>query len=380
MKVGIITLSCAYNYGAVLQAYATQQFISQAGFDAILIDYVTERYQIDNKDFVYKSTVRWRKNVLTRTLWRFTKHRNELICRDFFRAFVENYIPKTKMYFSNEELKLDMPACQAFVSGSDQIWNTDFSWDRKPDLPFFLDFVPDDCKKIAYSSSFGEAHMDSETKEQVRGLLSRYDAIAVRESSGKTLVEEMGLSARVVLDPTMLCDCKVWENLATKRLVKQDYILLFQINPNKELIKSAKQFAKSKNMKLILLSANPAHKRMLGLGAVYMPKVEEWLSYFKYASYVLTDSFHACVFSTQFNRQFAAYVEKRNIKRISSVLHLLGIENRMIQNTAYTELDKVYGEEIDYTQVNRQLKNLQKDSGDWLLKQLSTEKSGGNER
>lgn len=380
MKVGIITLSCAYNYGAVLQAYATQQFISHAGYDAVLIDYITEQYQIDNKDFVYKATVRWRKNVLTRLIWKYTKHRNDLIRRDFFRAFVDANIRKTKIYFSNEELKLDTPDCHAFISGSDQIWNTDFSWDRKPDLPFFLDFVPDDRKKIAYSSSFGEAHMDPETKEEVRTLLSRYDAIAVRESSGKKLIEEMGLSARVVLDPTMLCDHKVWEGLAAKRLVKQDYVLLFQINPNKELIKSAKQFAKSKNLRLILLSANPAHKRVLGPGAVYMPKVEEWLSYFKYASYVLTDSFHACVFSTQFNRQFAAYVEERNIKRISSVLHLLGIENRMIQNATYADLAKVYDGEIDFIQVNNKLNELQTDSGDWLLKQLSAGKSREDER
>lgn len=380
MKVGIITLSCAYNYGAVLQAYATQQFISHAGYDAVLIDYITEQYQIDNKDFVYKATVRWRKNVLTRLIWKYTKHRNDLIRRDFFRAFVDANIRKTKIYFSNEELKLDTPDCHVFISGSDQIWNTDFSWDRKPDLPFFLDFVPDDRKKIAYSSSFGEAHMEPETKEEVRTLLSRYDAIAVRESSGKKLIEEMGLSARVVLDPTMLCDHKVWEGLAAKRLVKQDYVLLFQINPNKELIKSAKQFAKSKNLRLILLSANPAHKRVLGPGAVYMPKVEEWLSYFKYASYVLTDSFHACVFSTQFNRQFAAYVEERNIKRISSVLHLLGIENRMIQNATYADLAKVYDGEIDFIQVNNKLNELQTDSGDWLLKQLSAGKSREDER
>ena len=381
MKIGFITLSCAYNYGAVLQAYATQKFLSQkGGYDTILVDYVTERYQIDDKDFVYKSTVRWRKNVLTRLLWKYTKHKNELLCRDFFRNFVEEHIPKTKVYYSNEELKEDLPDCEAFISGSDQIWNTDFSWDKQPDYPFFLDFVPDDRKKIAYSSSFGEAHMSTEVRQKVKKLLERYDAIAVRETSGKNLVEDMGLSAKVVLDPTMLCDRAVWDELAAKRIVKQDYVLLFQINPNKELIKSARQFAKSKNLRLILLSANPAHKRLLGSEAVYMPKVEEWLSYFKYASYVLTDSFHACVFSTQFNRQFAAFVEERNIKRISSVLHLIGIENRMIQNATYADLAKVYDGEIDFTQVNDKLKELQKDSGDWLLKQLSTGKSGEDER
>lgn len=375
MKVGIITLSCAYNYGAVLQAYATQQFINHAGYDAVLIDYITEQYQIDNKDFVYKATVRWRKNVLTRLIWKYTKHRNDLIRRDFFRAFVDANIHKTKIYFSNEELKLDTPDCHAFVSGSDQIWNTDFSWDRKPDLPFFLDFVPDDRKKIAYSSSFGEAHMEPETKEEVRTLLSRYDAIAVRESSGKALIEEMGLSARVVLDPTLLCDRKVWEDLAAKRLIDRDYILLFQINPNKELINTVKQFAKSNNLRLVLLSANPAHRKILGPCAVYMPKVEEWLSYFKYASYVVTDSFHACVFSTQFNRQFAAFVEERNIKRISSILDLLGISNRMTEHATLDSLQEVFCGRIDYSHVNDRLKELQEDSGGWLLKQLSAKKT-----
>lgn len=375
MKVGIITLSCAYNYGAVLQAYATQKFISNVGgYEAVLIDYVTERYQIDDKDFVYKSTVRWRKNIFTRLLWKYTKHRNDLISRDFFRAFVESHIPKTRQYFSNEELKADLPDCQAFVSGSDQIWNTDFSWDRQPDLPFFLDFVPDNCAKIAYSSSFGEAKPEPETKQKIHHLLSKYDAIAVRESSGEAFVKEMGLSARVVLDPTMLCSCKEWNHLAAERIEPQDYVLLFQINPNKELIASAKQFAKGKKMKLILLSANPAHRTALGKEAVYLPKVEEWLSYFKYASYVLTDSFHACVFSVQFERQFASFVEDRNIKRISSVLALLDIENRMIKNPTVENIVSTLDNDIPYIRVNQRLKELQEDSGSWLLSQLAAAK------
>lgn len=99
--------------------------------------------------------------------------------------------------------------------------------------------------KIAYSSSFGEVHMSTEVKQKVRKLLERYDAIAVRENSGKNLVEDMGLSAKVVLDPTMLCDRTVWDELAASRLLKQDYVLLFQINPNKELLHFAEEFARS---------------------------------------------------------------------------------------------------------------------------------------
>ena len=370
MKVGLITLSCAYNYGAVLQTYATEKFLNHHGQDTVLIDYVTERYQIDARDYVYKTAVRWRKNVLTRLLWKYTKHKNELLCRDFFRNFVEEHIPKTKVYYSNEELKEDLPDCDAFISGSDQIWNTDFSWDKQPDYPFFLDFVPDDRKKIAYSSSFGEAHMSTEVRQKVKKLLERYDAIAVRETSGKNLVEDMGLSAKVVLDPTMLCDRAVWDELAVGRLVEQDYVLLFQINPNKELLYFAEEFARSQKMRLIILSANPAHRKNLGRKAIYLPKVEEWLSYFKYASYVLTDSFHACVFSVQFERQFAPVVDQRNVKRISSVLELLGIKDRTVEVDSLNMLPGVLENTVNYDDVKQKLMKLQKDSGEWLLDKL----------
>ena len=203
--------------------------------------------------------------------------------------------------------------------------------------------------------------------------MERYDAIAVRENSGKNLVEDMGLSAKVGLDPTMLCDRTVWDELAASRLLKQDYVLLFQINPNKELLHFAEEFARSQKMNLVILSANPAHKKFLGRKAIYLPKVEEWLSYFKYASYVLTDSFHACVFSVQFERQFAPVVDQRNTKRISSVLELLDVKKRIVEVNDLHALPGVLKSTIHYDDVKQKLKGLQKDSGEWLLNKLETD-------
>lgn len=180
----------------------------------------------------------------------------------------------------------------------------------------------------------------------------------------------MGLSAKVVLDPTMLCDRAVWDELAAGRLLEQDYVLLFQINPNKELLHFAEEFARSQKMRLVILSANPAHKKDLGRKAIYLPKVEGWLSYFKYASYVLTDSFHACVFSVQFERQFAPVVDRRNTKRISSVLGLLGLKNRIVEVNDLHALPGVLKSAINYDDVKQKLKELQKDSGEWLLNKL----------
>ena len=52
----------------------------------------------------------------------------------------------------------------------------------------------------------------------------------------------------------------------------------------------------------------------------------------------------------------------------------------MIQNATYADLAKVYDGEIDFIQVNNKLNELQTDSGDWLLKQLSAGKSREDER
>ena len=171
----------------------------------------------------------------------------------------------------------------------------------------------------------------------------------------------------------MLCDRTVWDELAASRLLKQDYVLLFQINPNKELLHFAEEFARSQKMNLVILSANPAHKKFLGRKAIYLPKVEEWLSYFKYASYVLTDSFHACVFSVQFERQFAPVVDQRNTKRISSVLELLDVKKRIVEVNDLHALPGVLKSTIHYDDVKQKLKGLQKDSGEWLLNKLETD-------
>ena len=88
----------------------------------------------------------------------------------------------------------------------------------------------------------------------------------------------------------------------------------------------------------------------------------------------MTDSFHACVFSVQFERQFATVVDQRNTKRISSVLGLLGLNNRIVEVNDFHALPGVLKSGIHYDDAKQKLKELQKDSGEWLLSKL--EKDG----
>lgn len=374
MRIGYITLSCAHNYGAVLQAYALGYFLNEHGYEAELIDYVTERYQIDNPDFVFKSTVRWRKNIGTRFLWKITKHRNEIKCRECFNKFVNQYIPKTKTYISNEDLKQHLPLFDLFISGSDQIWNTDFSWDSKPDLPYFLDFVPESIPKIAYSSSFGKARLKDDEQDEIKHLLSKYSAIAVREYTGKDIVEKLGLQAKVVVDPTLLCNRKVWDELASKKIINRPYILLFQIFPNDELKKTAKRIAKKKGMKLVIVSANPMHRKKLGMKAIFLTKVENWLSYIKYANYVLTDSFHGSVFSILFNRQFVSNINVMGTSRITGLLDSLNLTDRKTKDLSFDSIWEIIEKDIDYSETNACVEKMRMDSANWLLSVIEEQK------
>jgi hypothetical protein len=370
MKIAVITLSCAYNYGAVLQAYALYKHLREQGYQVTLIDYITERYDIDARNYVYRSTTRWRKNAATRLLWKYTRHRCELKLRNNFRSFLIKNVSMTHTYYSNEELKNDPIDADVFVTGSDQIWNTDFSWDKKIDKPYFLDFVPDNITKVAYSSSFGKIELNAEEMYDIKECLARFNMLSVREESGRKIIEKLGMEATVVADPTLLWGQEIWSALAAERQVAEPYLLLFQVFPDEELMKLAEKIAVHKKLRLVIVSPNPMDKRKIHRKAVYLPTVEEWLSYFEYADFIMTDSFHATSFSTIFERQFLVSTRAKYDSRITGYLNVLGISERAISNMDYDKGMDIAGKPIDFEVTTRKRREFISFSLEWLEQAL----------
>ena len=331
MKVGLITLSCAYNYGAVLQAYATERFLNQHGYDAVLIDYVTERYQIDTKDYVYKTTVRWKKNALTRFVWKYTWHKNDVKCRDFFRNFVEEHIPKTKVYYSNEELKGDLPDCDAFISGSDQIWNP-YLYDPY----YFLEFVQDSRRKIAYAPSFGVMEIPHRCQQRLRKAIAPFRYVSVREKRGAEIVRELtGKQVMVAVDPTLLVSMAHWQTLAKPIDSEQKYLFCYFLSENARYLETAEKIAREKHLTIRMLPMVAADFKKPG--TVKEPVgPREWLGLVENADYVLTDSFHCTLFSIRFHKQFNVLQrfkegDKRGQNsRIHALLQTADMPNRLV--------------------------------------------------
>lgn len=357
MRVKIITRHAVANYGSILQAFATQKAIEKLGYETEIINYV--RYDEQGKnisDTMLRRNKKWNKNIITRCIYKLLQTPIYNGSYRKFAKFRESFLKESKILYScDEDLKL-LPEADVYCTGSDQVWGKvgNVEYDKN----YFLDFVPRYKKCISYSSSFGKSKLSSELIENLPKLLEKYSHITVREDSAVELLKKMNIDSKQVLDPTLLLNRTEWEEVIKNHIKIKDYVLIYQLHEDKKLEKYAKEFAKKVNKPLIRISISLFYKLKSGKLA-YLPTPNEFLEYFKNCEYVITDSFHATVFSIIFNKKFVNILPSGTGTRIISLLRLLGLEKRIANN--YNDFSLI-GEEIDYKQVNKKLETERKNS------------------
>ena len=184
-------------------------------------------------------------------------------------------------------------------------------------------------------------------------LLEKYTKITVREDSAKEMLKNMNIQSTQVLDPTLLLNKEEWNEVTSNKLNKNGYVLIYQLHEDKKLEKFAEEFAQKTNRQLVRISISWLYRFKSGKLA-YLPTPNEFLEYFKKCEYVITDSFHATVFSIMFNKKFIDILPNGTGTRIISLLKLLGLENRIVNN--YEDFSLI-GKEIEYETVNNKLEN-----------------------
>lgn len=359
MKIVNITMQAVNNYGSVLQTLATERIFRNLGYEVETLDYIQENLQMDSVWKVLKyGGPGWKikcKQIILRLLKRKNTRRAEIM--DEFR---KKYLHLTKRYLSIKELEEDLPNADIFCTGSDQTWNPVL---YGPSKAYYLAFVPDNKKKISFSASFGVDKLPAKDKSEVKELLSRYDAISVRESTGLNILENLGIhKAKMVLDPTLVISREFWENMCSKRLINEEYIFVYQLNTNKNFVDYVNRFAKKHRLRIIYVKSR-LEKGYHNATYIDSPMVEGWLSLFKYANFVITDSFHGTVFSVIFHKEFVDIYPPHFSARLDSLLNLLQLNNRHIE-----KLNKVDFSEgkIDYTKVDSIIEKNRKDTIDFL--------------
>ncbi len=337
MKIGIYTLPLNYNYGGLLQAFALQTVLERMGHDVTIID-----RPLHQKEAFWERPREKTKRAIRKYLFR----------EEHIRVFQENYeaalyplISKNTQKFIdrylhtikiNDSSELHEGMFDSIVVGSDQIWRRAFHDSKRKCYDSFLAFAEKwKIKRIAYAASFGIDYWEYNKIDTIRcaELAKLFDAISVRERSGVNLCyEHFGVKAEHVLDPTML-------------LQKEDYIRLFEAQGTRQ---------SSGNLLCYILDETPFAtevinriEQRMGLHRFHVnsradntwatvedriqPPVEQWLRGFYDAEYVVTDSFHACVFSFLFGKPFIVIGnQNRGMERFRSLLQMVGLEERLI--------------------------------------------------
>lgn len=349
MDIKVITRHAPSNYGSVLQAIATVKVLEDMGHNASIIDYerlderAAAKVKTEGKMKYASPQKQLAYNIIRYPIERYAEKR--------FDAIRRRYIKMTPVMHTHEDLaKLK---ADVFMTGSDQVWGPMVN--GEPDSAYFLSFVPEDVKKVAYSGSFGRTKFDLTTVEQYKKLLTRYDKIAVREDSAVKMLHDWGLTNCIgqVLDPTLLLDKQAWLNLlGIKDEGEQPYVLVYQIHNDANLSAYAKSFSAHKNLKLKRVSAS-AHQIVRGGQFCLCPDIKDFIRLLLGAKYVVTDSFHGTCFSLILQKQFIEILPNNATgTRNMSILQLTGLSNRIMRDfTDYSLGDQA----IDYSLVNDKL-------------------------
>lgn len=230
MKTATVTWYHYDNFGTALQAYALQNVLHKLGYNNQIINYQGQDiYQGEEKGksvhFVIRNFRRLIKRIYRLKYAKFEKEFERLNEErsSIFRKFVSEYLSLSRPCCTYEEFVEIEKEYDTFLCGSDQIWSPSVF-----NPLYFLSFVSDARKKIAYAPSFGNSTIQDEVREEIRKYVNRIDHLSVREQLGSKLIKELtGREASVVLDPTLLLDDKEWEEVASLPVKDRKYILCY---------------------------------------------------------------------------------------------------------------------------------------------------------
>lgn len=341
MKIGILTHPQSSNYGGILQCYALCTYLRKLNHEPIVIQRVAD------KSFFLWSIVR---NILRVCHFPRYYHPETVDRMVNIRPFIQKHLVRTEPVNSQNKMKkvCKMYGLDAVIVGSDQVWRHDYA--MKYGFNYFLDFVPDDVVKASYAASFGLSDWQYTHRETeiIKQLLDRFKGISVREEDAVSLIKDnTGKNALQLIDPTMLLKQEDYCNITSHRLVKEKYVFVYWLG-DKNLIASAIERYKTEGYTIVNINLRDICEQI---------SVEDWLSYIKYADYVITDSFHGCVFSIIFERQFIAFGNKSGgNSRIKSLCKMFGFINKNYKQ---------------YLNVNSKLENLRQNTNNYINNTLA---------
>lgn len=381
MKIGILTLYYhSYNFGGVLQAYALCRYLNQSGYEAeqIAMDFtLADCFVLQAKSFQGLKKLRPMLSYGSYKLCQKTEKIRHPEVAANIRSRKERFdkfgagIPHSQQVYHIETVKDANAVYDLFLCGSDVIWNCGM-----PASVAALGFTQK--PRIAYAPSIGQADLPDWWKKAYLPYVEKLNVLSMREKGAAEELEQLlGRHVEHAVDPTLLLTPEEWNacigTASGCQSTKECFCYL--LGDDRAQRKQITEFARKQDLNLVTepYAANQSFRRCdkcFGDIQDYSSGPMEFIEHIRNADVVLTDSFHACVFSILYNKEFYA-LPRINGKdqalsgRIQALLQVLGIQDRYTQ-----DLSQLKRSEIDYTDVNKALAELREKSADFLKTSL----------
>lgn len=357
MKIGIVTFFRVANYGAMLQANALRRFFESMGHEVVFISHP--------------------RVVATKMpLWRVFASR----CLKGVRIKLKNYVrhsitdfsatfPQTELCRTMDEVRQATADCDAFIVGSDQMWNP--MWCSGIHLPLvMLDFADIGKPRIAYAVSFGTTVWRGDQGAELAGeLLRKFSRISVREESGVKLANELSGRSDVVhmIDPTLLHSADFYHKIISsetasvpKRARPTIFRYVLDEWDDPATTQKAFEFVREKLGFPDVDSDRIAVCGFIGplcklLGVTAKVPVPQWLAKIAASDFVFTNSFHGTIFAILFHKPFVTLLLRGKMsgmnERVLSLLKKLGLESRAAYADDVVAIELALATPIDWEKV-----------------------------
>lgn len=384
MKIGIISeySNQTVNYGNCLQTYALNSYI-RTTYPFVTVNTLELKKSHKNVLLSRETLISW---VLKKIISKISKFifKPFLVCerkidnkpyieerRQAFINFAkENIILNNNKISYSDFLNQDY---DVYIVGSDVVWRQfRYGINRIK----FLDFNSDKTfKRISYAASFGTDWIPKENLFNVKRCLSKFNAISVREYSTVSFLADFGIkNVKHVLDPTLLITKDRWIQLENCPLpnINDKFVFVYLLSASLNQYTSISRFCKKKGFKTVVIPCSDGENDMeseFGDYKIWTCSPGNWLWLTHHAEYVISDSFHATVFSTIFENKFIV-LDRLNSSIGNRLTDFLGIINQEDKLLAIENINEAENLKWDYRNINRILDKKRKESIEFLDRAL----------
>jgi hypothetical protein len=340
MKIGIVTTYDEINFGAYLQAYSLEKYVSSMGHNVHLINF--KSYEYKKAEFVATYKIR-NPLYLLKTIKKSIKFHKSIKDLRVSKKY------KTIAQINDENY-------DAIIYGSDEIWNLNNCLGGVVDPYYFGNEI--ETKKISYAASFGSTSQINKEYDYIKNSLLSFDFVGLRDKNSEKIMNKIGYkNTQIVLDPTFLINQNVIEPNINKK-----YIFYYCVGSNEKL--DGELLNLSRNLGLDVIAFGYKHNKFKNIISI---SPFEWLGYLKNSEYVVTNMFHGAIFSIKYKKKFIVKMTKYRENKLGFLLDLLSLRDRVyIENN----FECIIQNTIDYSAVFKKINSMVLISKDYLKKAL----------